>query len=140
MNSERVHIIDLPKKPKILRALQGDELWILHKTFPDYTGEINPKEGLVVLIDGRSYIGAFFTAVFFPLSLYPFAATIAMFAENGLSTVVSICGYIASNAWASQWWRGQSSWPICERGFIVHQRHKGMWSPMAIFNDAKQFL
>jgi len=46
------------------------------------------------LIDQRCYLAAFFMAVFFGLSLYPFVGAFSIFAENGLALAWADIGFL----------------------------------------------
>lgn len=72
-------------KPKALKELQGDRRAFFARKFPPLMNVGDREGSLVFIISRRSYLGAFFMAGFFGLTLIPFVESISMFVENGFS-------------------------------------------------------
>lgn len=106
MGLKRLPSASLPKPPQGIRVLSGNKSAFIQKIFPDLTDGLNLQDAVTALIDRRSYVGAFFLAVFLGLSLISFGATIAMFVENGFSSwedLAFLLVMLVCLAYASLW-------------------------------------
>lgn len=124
----------LPKPPQGIKVESGGQAAFIQKIFPDLTDEISLHDAVTVLIDRRSYVGAFFLAIFFGLSLIPFGATIAMFVENGFSSwedFAFLLVMLVCLAYASLWSYGffrQLRYAASGRVYFIFLPDKIMWA------------